>query len=543
MSGSSRWRKIGSRPSLFRGRRGRARAWLAGYLCRDALYRGSLQPIPSKPGDPAPTRPPLEPPRADHTTRGGVPAHHLGRRPRPRTPRPVGARAPGVSLRERGPRCVREKTKSTFKAACSRWSATSTTASGPTSGSSTTWSGDEPPPRRRRAAGRGAQERPARSTRTSAPAPTTRRRGCRHGHQPPGGRHQLPEHVPALRRAGLRRTGRQGARARQPEIYNDWMIDEWCGGAGRGRLVPLTLIPLWDPVAAAAEVRRCAAKGSYAIAFSENPAKLGFPSLYTGEWDPCSGTPARRPTRRSPCTSARPPPCPPPALTLPWRCRCRSTPTTRRARSATGSSAAPWSGSPGSSSPTPRARWAGCRSCTSGWTACGRDVPASRTCPTASTYARGRVFGCIFDDLHGLRSRDEWAWSTSSSSATSRTRTARSRTPVGEPGSSLRRRGLMCRGVPAGAGQRHRRVRAAEIRDRERRTTLLDRMSTNPALADLEVLVGRWRMELSNAAFLPNPDRAHHRVDCGRLDGGRLRPGDAPGRLGSPSGCHLDHRA
>jgi hypothetical protein len=24
-----------------------------------------------------------------------------------------------------------------------------------------------------------------------------------------------------------------------------------------------------------------------------------------------------------------------------------------------------------------------------------------------STYVRGRVYGCIFDDLHGLRSRDE----------------------------------------------------------------------------------------------------------------------------------------
>ena len=69
------------------------------------------------------------------------------------------------------------------------------------------------------------------------------------------------------------------------QIYNDWMIEEWCGGDGRGRLIPLTLVPLWDPVLAAAEVRRCAAKGSYAIAFSENPSKLGFPSLYTGAWD------------------------------------------------------------------------------------------------------------------------------------------------------------------------------------------------------------------------------------------------------------------
>ncbi len=68
-------------------------------------------------------------------------------------------------------------------------------------------------------------------------------------------------------------------------IYNDWMIESWCGGDGRGRLVPLTLIPLWDPTLAAAEVRRCASKGSHAVAFSENPSKLGLPSLYSGEWD------------------------------------------------------------------------------------------------------------------------------------------------------------------------------------------------------------------------------------------------------------------
>ncbi len=68
-------------------------------------------------------------------------------------------------------------------------------------------------------------------------------------------------------------------------IYNDWMIDDWGGGAGRGRLIPLTLAPLWDPEMAAEEVRRCAAKGSHAVAFSENPFKLGLPSMYTGHWD------------------------------------------------------------------------------------------------------------------------------------------------------------------------------------------------------------------------------------------------------------------
>ena len=63
-------------------------------------------------------------------------------------------------------------------------------------------------------------------------------------------------------------------------IYNDWMIDEWCGGDGRGRLIPLTLVPLWDARLAAEEVRRCAAKGSHAIAFTENPHRLGLPTMY-----------------------------------------------------------------------------------------------------------------------------------------------------------------------------------------------------------------------------------------------------------------------
>lgn len=71
------------------------------------------------------------------------------------------------------------------------------------------------------------------------------------------------------------------------QAYNDWMIDEWCGRAP-GRYIPLTLIPLWDPLLAAAEVRRTAEKGSRAIAFSENPAMLGLPTIQdrTGHWDP-----------------------------------------------------------------------------------------------------------------------------------------------------------------------------------------------------------------------------------------------------------------
>jgi predicted TIM-barrel fold metal-dependent hydrolase len=71
------------------------------------------------------------------------------------------------------------------------------------------------------------------------------------------------------------------------QAYNDWMIDEWCGRAP-GRYIPLTLIPLWDPTLAAAEVRRNAARGSTAVAFSENPAMLRLPTIQDpgGHWDP-----------------------------------------------------------------------------------------------------------------------------------------------------------------------------------------------------------------------------------------------------------------
>lgn len=72
------------------------------------------------------------------------------------------------------------------------------------------------------------------------------------------------------------------------QAYNAWMIEEWCGGAGAGRLIPLTLVPLWDPDLAAVEVHRCAERGSHAVSFCENPSELGLPSFYeaSNHWDP-----------------------------------------------------------------------------------------------------------------------------------------------------------------------------------------------------------------------------------------------------------------
>jgi predicted TIM-barrel fold metal-dependent hydrolase len=70
--------------------------------------------------------------------------------------------------------------------------------------------------------------------------------------------------------------------------YNDWMVEEWCGESG-GRLVPLCLIPLWDAGLAAEEVRRNASRGVRAVCFSEIPPFLGLPSVHDpdGYWDPC----------------------------------------------------------------------------------------------------------------------------------------------------------------------------------------------------------------------------------------------------------------
>jgi predicted TIM-barrel fold metal-dependent hydrolase len=67
--------------------------------------------------------------------------------------------------------------------------------------------------------------------------------------------------------------------------YNDWHLDGWCG-AEPGRFIPLSLPVLWDPALAAEEVRRMAERGCHAVTFSENPAKLGWPSLHSEHWDP-----------------------------------------------------------------------------------------------------------------------------------------------------------------------------------------------------------------------------------------------------------------
>lgn len=66
--------------------------------------------------------------------------------------------------------------------------------------------------------------------------------------------------------------------------YNDFMVQEWCGDSG-GRLIPLIVVPLWDPALAAQEVRYNAARGVRAVTFSEVVGHLGYPSIHEKQWD------------------------------------------------------------------------------------------------------------------------------------------------------------------------------------------------------------------------------------------------------------------
>ncbi len=71
------------------------------------------------------------------------------------------------------------------------------------------------------------------------------------------------------------------------QAYNDFVLEEWCAAAP-DRYIPVILVPLWDPRAAADEMKRSAGRGARAVAFSENPSAQGYPSIHAADrhWDP-----------------------------------------------------------------------------------------------------------------------------------------------------------------------------------------------------------------------------------------------------------------
>ena len=82
------------------------------------------------------------------------------------------------------------------------------------------------------------------------------------------------------------------SRSNDPELglacvrsWNDWHAEVWAGTHPE-RIIPLQLPWLADIELAADEVRRNAAVGFKAVSLPEFPAQLGFPSIFSGKWDP-----------------------------------------------------------------------------------------------------------------------------------------------------------------------------------------------------------------------------------------------------------------
>ena len=67
--------------------------------------------------------------------------------------------------------------------------------------------------------------------------------------------------------------------------YNDWHNDAWAAPYPE-RIIPLQLPYLADIETAVHEVAKNAARGFKAMSFPEFPAQLGFPSIFSGYWDP-----------------------------------------------------------------------------------------------------------------------------------------------------------------------------------------------------------------------------------------------------------------
>jgi predicted TIM-barrel fold metal-dependent hydrolase len=70
--------------------------------------------------------------------------------------------------------------------------------------------------------------------------------------------------------------------------FNDWVYEEWYSPYP-DRIIPCQVTWLHDPKLAAAEIERNAARGFRAVSFSENPWKLGLPSMHQRHWDPFLG--------------------------------------------------------------------------------------------------------------------------------------------------------------------------------------------------------------------------------------------------------------
>lgn len=66
--------------------------------------------------------------------------------------------------------------------------------------------------------------------------------------------------------------------------YNDF-IAEWAS-ADPNRLLPMTMLPVWDIDASVAEIQRCREMGHRGVLFAGHLERVGLPKIYDEHWDP-----------------------------------------------------------------------------------------------------------------------------------------------------------------------------------------------------------------------------------------------------------------
>jgi predicted TIM-barrel fold metal-dependent hydrolase len=67
--------------------------------------------------------------------------------------------------------------------------------------------------------------------------------------------------------------------------WNDWLFEEWYSPHPE-RIIPCGITFLTDPVLAADEIRRNAARGFTSVSLPEKPHRTRLPSIFSGYWDP-----------------------------------------------------------------------------------------------------------------------------------------------------------------------------------------------------------------------------------------------------------------
>ncbi len=67
--------------------------------------------------------------------------------------------------------------------------------------------------------------------------------------------------------------------------WNEWHLEEWAGSYPE-RIIPCQIPWLLDAEVGATMIRQNAERGFKAVSFSEEPSRLGFPTIHSGYWEP-----------------------------------------------------------------------------------------------------------------------------------------------------------------------------------------------------------------------------------------------------------------